>query len=401
MGEREYGARMLRRNLSTRGRVAAAALLAGVCLAGLAVGAFGKDPASFRAPKLFNVTGENPYPVDIADLNRDGRQDLLVGSEVNGTVSIFYGKKGGLKANPTDVPGGSYPFWIEVGKLNGDKRPDIVVADNDVPGTLTVLLANHSGGFRAPKTLDVADQPYAVAIADVNGDHKPDLLSADSGGIGISVLLGNGDGTFEAAVPYDAGATNPVALVVHDFTSDGKQDVAVLVQNDPMGAKVVLLNGDGHGAFAPPEYFDVGLQDPEGMVGGQFTGDHRLDLAIGSCSGNDPGKVVLLDGRSHGFKDKRKFPEHTGACSYKPVAVDINKDGRTDLITEFDGGAHSGGVAIHYGKSGGELSKGRFLDANVDGQAYSAAAGRLNSDRKLDLAVPDYEHPLAAVLFGK
>src|SRR6266496_5562035 len=158
-----------------------------------------------------------------ADVNGDGKPDLLVASECvsstncnNGVVGILLGNGDGtFQAAQTYDSGGLYAFSIAVANVNGDGKPDLLVANQcaDVScgtGSAGVLLGNGDGTFQAPQTYNSGgQQTRSIAVADVNGDGKPDLLvvnecsSCTNGGVGI--LLGNGNGTFQPAQNYNSG----------------------------------------------------------------------------------------------------------------------------------------------------------------------------------------------------
>src|SRR5712691_2768237 len=117
------------------------------------------------------------------------------------------------------------PISVAVGDFNGDRVQDLAVA-NSGSNTVSVLLGNGDGTFRAAPTVAVGTDPEFVAVADFNGDGVPDLVVANRGSATVSVLLGNGDGTFRAALTYGVGA-GPASVAVGDFNGDGKLDLAV------------------------------------------------------------------------------------------------------------------------------------------------------------------------------
>jgi FG-GAP-like repeat len=353
--------------------------------------------SGFRSPHYYPATGTSLYPVAVADFNKDGRLDVVAGSEDNQTVSILYGKKGGGFKPHVDHPGGSYPFWISVADFNHDHRPDIAVGEYDTPGTVSVLLSKHSG-FRSLDTYHVGDDVYSMDVVDFNRDGNPDIATANYGSDSVSILLGRRNGTFHHGVTKSTDK-RPEGIVASDLNHDGRPDLAVMNYRGGGNADVQVFKGKGNGKFGSPRRFRAGADDPDGMVAGQFTDDHQLDLAIPGCS-NAPNKVYLLNGTRKGtFKAPRGFRNYAGSCSYLSGVADLNRDGRTDLATASGDG--SGYVSVLYGRKHGKLSGYKLYPATGSSDNYSIAVGRLNGDRRPDLAVPDYDLPRVAVLYGK
>src|SRR6266550_690309 len=136
---------------------------------------------------------------------------------------------------------GTQPVSVVIGDVNGDGKPDLAVA-NSSSNSVSVLLGNGDGTFVAKVDYGTGNSPQSVAIGDVSGDGKPDLAVANSGSSTVSVLLGNGDGTFVAKVDYGAG-NGPQSVAIGDVSGDGKPDLAVANLNS--GTVSVLL---GNGA---------------------------------------------------------------------------------------------------------------------------------------------------------
>jgi hypothetical protein len=182
----------------------------------------------------------------------------------------------------------------------GNGQIDLVVADHD-SSAVSVLLGNGDGTFGPAQNIDVnapifgfASQPLALQVGDFNGDGKPDVLinqdaAADAGDSVVTLLPGNGHGGFGAPITHDTGFS-AFGLAVGDFNGDGKLDFATAA-SPVAGALVSLGNGDG--TFATPGIFQSGGADPFGLATADFNGDGLPDLVVANTFSNTIG--VLLN----------------------------------------------------------------------------------------------------------
>src|SRR5262249_5856339 len=179
---------------------------------------------------------------------------------------------------PTTVRTGKLSSTDAVaGDFNGDGRADLAVAGFDVftsASEVSVLLGNGDGTFPTPVQNAVGNGPAAIVAGDFNGDGRVDLAVANSLDSALSVLLGNGDGTFQPAQQYAVGL-QPIAIVAGDFNGDGRIDLAVV---DIASNDVSILLGNGDGTFQPAGDYSVGGA-PDSLSEGDFNGDARLCLA--------------------------------------------------------------------------------------------------------------------------
>jgi hypothetical protein len=180
--------------------------------------------------------------VAVADVNGDGRLDLAVANysygASAGSVSVLLGNGNGTFQGAVNFAVGSIPVSVAVADVNGDGRPDLVTA-NQSGNSVSVLLGNGNGTFQSAVNFGVGSSPRSVAVADVNGDGRPDLVTANFGSGSVSVLLGNGNGTFHSAVNFYA--SSPVSGAVADVNGDGRPD---LVAASFGGANVSVLLGN-------------------------------------------------------------------------------------------------------------------------------------------------------------
>jgi FG-GAP-like repeat/FlgD Ig-like domain/FG-GAP repeat len=211
----------------------------------------------------------------IADLDGDGKQDLVVGSSGSESVAILLGNGDGTFAAKSDINVVSGP--VAVGDLDQDGRPDLVVAVN---GNLRVMPGNGDGTFGAGTDFPAFPggvPGISIAIADLNQDGRPDLAATDenSQAFAVDVLLGNGVGTFGASHPYATGRL-PLSLAIEDLNGDGRLDLALVNAAD---STISVLLGNGDGSFGTKrDYFTGGF--PSSIAIGDVNRDGRPDLAV-------------------------------------------------------------------------------------------------------------------------
>jgi hypothetical protein len=302
-----------------------------------------------------------------------------------------------------------YGITIAVGDVNGDGKPDLVVGNCGPPngcpggiGSVSVLLGNGDGTFQPAVTYASGGYgAYSVTVADVNGDGKPDLLVANCGsesdcfGDGvIGVLLGNGDGTFQPAVSYDAGAVGAGSVAVADLNGDGKPDLAVTTNWNEVFGSVGVLLGNGDGTFQPAVIHQAfGYAIGAGSVAiADLNGDGNPDMVVGggcdfaltpSC-GN---LVAVLLGNGDGtFQSPVTYNSDEPSGSSVSVG-DVNGDGKPDLLAANQ----SGTVGVLLGNGDGTFqSVVTYVASGLSswpGGPFSVTASDVNGDGRLDLVV--------------
>ena len=328
----------------------------------------GRGNGTFHKAVNYNSGGQSAFSISVADVNGDGKLDLVVangclGSNcATGSVGVLLGKGDGTFEKVVTYSSGAASVFgsrVAVGDLNGDGKLDLAVATtgpgcgNGCPkGLVAVLLGKGDGTFNKAKTYSTGgfDAIGWVAIADVNGDKKPDLLVANycatecsfppvEGSVGV--LLGKGDGTFRAVKTYPSGGDGAVSVAVADLNKDGKPDL--LVANcGPLacgpgspGGNVAVLIGNGNGTFKPGVRY-LAANSPFDVVAADVNGDGNLDIVVSnwgtSNGGTNNGSVTILLGKGNGaFRPAQVFP--SGGAEAPSVAVaDVNKDGRPDIV---------------------------------------------------------------------
>jgi hypothetical protein len=312
----------------------------------------GKGDGTFGPAQNFAVGG-TPVSVAVGDFNNDGKLDLVTANDNNGSVSVLLGNGDGTfqpalnYVLPAQPPGTQTPLSVAVGDFNKDGKLDLAVtAYTYRPGYwepfgyygqlyvpperdayVNVLIGNGAGGFSADNSYALPDNSplyapsRAIAVGDFNGNGQLDLAVADGTGSTLSLLLGNGDGTFVNPTPLATGS-HPLSVAVGDFNGDKKLDLVTANVNDN---SVSVLLGNGNGTFAPAVNYSVGIGPI--TVPADLNRDGKLDIVTANLGGNS---VSVLLGQGDGtFQTAQNFAP---GSAFADVAVDdFNGDGWPDL----------------------------------------------------------------------
>ena len=253
---------------------------------------FGNGDGGFQA-KVDHPVGNSPTSVVAADLNGDGQLDLAAANQVDNTVSVLLGNgDGGFQAK-VDYPVGASPTAMAAADLDGDGQTDLATAG--FFNTVSVLRGKGDGSFQAKADYPIGTSAMSVLAADLDGDGHPDLATANPGDSTFSVLLGKGDGSFQPKVDYPAG-NFPISVAAADLNGDGHMDLAAAnfgKTGIPDGEydTVSVLLGQGDGSFQAKLDFGVG-NAPTRIVLEDLNGDGRPEL-IAANSRSDTVSVLL------------------------------------------------------------------------------------------------------------
>ncbi|MGH9501706.1 MAG: FG-GAP repeat domain-containing protein [Terriglobales bacterium] len=355
---------------------------------------------SFRTGVTYtNAGGLSTFPGEstIADVNGDGKNDIVVGDTYAGEITIFMGNGDGTLTAPTaGYAVGGFPWTAPlVDDFSGDGLADIIVPDDYF--SLVHLRGYGDGTFRAALSYSLpqstAEAPYTagVAAADFNGDGLADVVATQSPkslAPGVVVYLSNPDGTLQPGVNYGFSSTMSYVTVA-DFNGDGKPDIAA---TDSVNGLVYIFMGIGDGTFTTGSSYATDTADgpyPTNLVSGDFNDDGKVDLAI--ANGNSSTVGVLLGNGDGTFGVPASYPIH--GAPYGIAAADLNRDGLLDLaVTMVNQNGSS--VAVLLANNDGTRTFQPERDiATGDGSPEYLAFGDLNRDGKLDMAVSMIEGP--------
>ncbi len=343
--------------------------------------------------------GADPRAVVTADFNNDGHLDLATSNydeaTGDGAVSVLLGNGGGSFQAAKTSATGPYPVSLAAGDFNADGKIDLATANaSGYNAGVSILLGQSDGTFAAPVGVSAYGEfTNSVATGDMNADGKLDLVVSSGVLYGyVSVLLGHGDGTFADAQP--SGEYSPFySVTLADINGDGKLDVAttMIVSN-----AVAVFLGGGDGNLQEPRAFSAGIGatfvGPNSLAAGDFNADGKVDLATAN---NESNSVSMLLGKGNGdFQTAQLFP--AGNATRSATASDVNGDGKLDLVV-----ATPGTVSVLLGNGAGSLGQPiKTLTSTTGGSPSSLVMGDFNDDGRPDAAAPNLGSNNVAVLLN-
>jgi len=339
--------------------------------------------AVVTAPSTGSTAWTVPTAVTIADVNGDGKADVITTDDNSGDLVVLLGNGDGtVKVPSVGYATGGYPYTAAiVADFNGDGLPDLVVTDAFY--SFVYMKGYGDGTFRAatdfytPTTDNGQSYGWDVATGDFNGDGIPDVVIGNwytDATVGITVFLSRGDGSLKPGVNYGSGGAMAFVAVA-DFNKDGKLDIAAV---DHASGMVQIFTGNGDGTFTAGQSIATGDTDSQTIVAADLNGDGWPDLVVANNNGGNFG-VIMNDGTG------AFLPIATTTLNNPATVVaaaDVNGDGKMDLVLPEPA---CGCVGVLLGNGDGTFQTEN--NYGVGSGPNHVAIGDLNNDGKADLAV--------------
>lgn len=282
---------------------------------------------------------------------------------------------------------GRNPTSVTTADFDQDGFTDLITT-NIGNNSLSILFGNGDGTFKEQVVLDVAREPRALALDDYNGDGRTDLAVACSGSDQVAIFLGLASGTFGTGHRYSMHRT-PVSIASGDFNGDQRPDLVVALRND----KIKVLLGNGDGSFRDGAQYEYG-DTPTSLAVTDLNRDGKLDLAV-SNGGPMSSAVSIWPGNGDGtFRSPTDY--RTGKRPLGVGFADFNSDQITDLLV-INGEKDS--FTIFLGNGDGTFQEGK--EAGADAGPMYGVARDFNGDRLIDVAIVNIQSSNLSILFGR
>jgi hypothetical protein len=363
--------------------------------------------AQNSSPSILEPALGSPFPlacspgnIVAADLNNDGKTDIVAACGDNHTLNIFTGRGDGQ----FDITSGSplllsyAPNEIVIADMNGDGKADLVVGSHDSYRVL-VLMGDGRGNFDTTSSAFVTMRDgshahtHGLGISDLNGDGYPDIVTANSTDNDVSVMLNSSSGGFTTAPgsPF-AVSPAPYPLTIGDVNGDKHPDI-VSTTSERSSRVITVLSGDGHGNFTRQD-IPLRTASPWFVTIGDINNDKIADLVMTHSESSE--LTVLTGSRNGDFREVSGSPFNLGNSAWHVAIADVNRDTNPDVLA-----AANNGVRVMLGDG-----KGQFMPAPgspfLTGKGtWHLAISDVNGDRRPDVVTSNLESKNVSILLGR
>ncbi|MGB8802984.1 MAG: FG-GAP-like repeat-containing protein [Candidatus Acidiferrales bacterium] len=358
---------------------------------------------------IFTVTtGTNPDFVVTADFNDDNFQDFAVANFTDGTLTLFDGNPAtpGSFGTGTTIPVGAGPTWISTGFFNTKTDTTNTIVDmavaNQTAGTVSILHGNGDGTFTAEPslTLPTGAGPTAIAVGDFNDDGFADLAVVNKNANSVTIFLGNGDETFQTPVTTLVTGNAPTSIVAQAFNPNAPGIIDLAVTNSTDNTLQIFL-GNGKGTFSNGVTYNTGVT-PVYVASADVNLDGNLDLVVAdsgaATSTNSVGNSVsVFLGNGDGtfiLPGGTRMDFAAGTTPTSLVIADFNDDGIPDLMVTASG---DNAAALMLGAGGGFFNT-PPIEVPVGTTPDSVATADFNGDGLPDVAISNFGSNTATVI---
>src|SRR5271165_633843 len=374
----------------------------------------GNGDGTVNVPSVGYATGGYPsMPAIVADFNGDGFPDILIPDDEFSLAYLKgYGDGTFLAGLDYYVPisdnGYANSYGIATGDFNGDGIPDVVVGNccGDTTMGVTVFLSRPDGSMQPGVNYGSDGYLIFVTVADFNKDGYLDIATADESNGVVQIFYGKGDGTFTTGPTFatDTASSEPYDLVAADFNGDGYPDLAVVNYVGSTNSDVGILLNDGTGNFKPAVPYALSSWAWQGIATGDLNGDGKLDLAIPLYNGSS---VAMLFGNGDGTFQTPETDVALGASYPQSIAIaDLNGDNIMDMAVALQNGGGED-IAVILGTGSGNFGTPTLLASSLQNfnlsspYPQSIKAADIDGDGNLDLVYANNGYGTVGILFGQ
>ena len=356
------------------------------------------NAAAFANQTIYSTGSPlQPFSLAVGDFNNDKHTDIVVANSGTGNLGIHFGFGNGtfgmemMYLIGTD----SHPQYVITIDINNDNKLDIVSV-NSKNNSISIIMGDGNGTFAAQLMLPTTDalNPYAVASGDLNNDTWLDLIVVNEGSDSIGVFFGFDYTLFQFRDYYNSPTSHgPVGIIVRDFNNDNYSDIATTFY---LSSQIGIALGYGNGSFTKMmTYSTTDGSQPWGIDTGDFNNDSLLDIVITNVGTNNIG--VLLGYGNGSFAAIVTYSIETSSLPFSVAVSDLNHDNRLDIV-EANSGTDSIGVLL--GNGDGTFSAVQLYSTGTGSEPLSLVLTDLNNDSQLDIVVANYGTNDVAILFG-